>query len=158
MYAFAYRNTERGIRRRFAAQWAEERRKLLAAQREAWEAQMRADEEARAREEEAKALRLQMQAQLRANGVPVSRTYHEIERRALKVFSISKAQLRSERRTQDIVACRQFIAYWCRRLTTLSMPAIGRLMGGNDHTTILHSIRKYPIRRAKMGRFLRPIR
>ncbi|MDI6026738.1 helix-turn-helix domain-containing protein [Corticibacterium sp. UT-5YL-CI-8] len=84
--------------------------------------------------------------------------YEEIERRALKVFKTTSAELRSDRRNKEIVLARQFVIYWAARLTKLSYPAIGRFMGGRDHTTILHAKRAYPAKRAAMGRHLREVR
>ena len=48
----------------------------------------------------------------------------------------------SKRRTQDIVRPRQVAMYLACRLTQQSLPAIGRLLGGRDHTTVLHGRRK----------------
>lgn len=158
MYLFAYRNTERGIELRGTARREERRARRMAAQRTAWEAEERAREERRREALALEARQLEIQAELRAMGILPKPSYHRIEERALKVFNITRAELRSHRRHQRLVMVRQFIAYWCVRLTDLSLPAIGRLMGGKDHTTILHHKRKYPERRAKMGRFLRPTR
>jgi chromosomal replication initiator protein len=38
--------------------------------------------------------------------------------------------------------CRQVAMYLCRELTDLSLPKIGNLFGGRDHTTVIHSIDK----------------
>ena len=32
--------------------------------------------------------------------------------------------------------------YVCRELTDLSYPAIARVFGGRDHTTVMHAVRK----------------
>jgi chromosomal replication initiation ATPase DnaA len=70
-------------------------------------------------------------------------THHEIERRACKLFRVTPAEIRANRRHRDIIFARQFIMYWTARLTPLSTPAIGRLIGGRDHTTILSGKRAY---------------
>ena len=48
----------------------------------------------------------------------------------------------SSTRRKDIVQARHIAIFLCKRLTTLSMPDMGRRFGGRDHTTILHAIRK----------------
>lgn len=84
-------------------------------------------------------------------------TFQRIEERAMKVFQVSRNEIRSQRRTREIVFARQFIMYWAARQTILSLPAIGQRIGGRDHTTILHGIRTYPEKRKAQGRFVRRI-
>lgn len=85
-------------------------------------------------------------------------TFAMIEAKAIKLFGISKRELRSNRRNREIVFARQFIMYWTARLTEMSLPQIGRLMGGRDHTTVLHGKGAYVKKRASMGRSLKPAR
>jgi chromosomal replication initiator protein len=47
-----------------------------------------------------------------------------------------------KRRTKNIVLPRQIAMYLSRELTDLSLPEIGNLVGGKDHTTVLHSYNK----------------
>ena len=83
---------------------------------------------------------------------------HRIVERACKVFKLTQLEIRSNRRHKRIVMARQFVFYWGARRTTLSLPRIGRLMGGRDHTTVMHGRDVYPVKRAKMGRHLREVR
>lgn len=85
-------------------------------------------------------------------------TYESIERRACKIFGVSLEEIRSPVRNRRLVNARHFISYWCFRLTPLSLPQIGRHMGGRDHTTIMNGRDVYRERRALMGRELRPAR
>ena len=62
-------------------------------------------------------------------------------------FGVALIDMLSERRTQDIVRPRQIAAYLARRLTSQSLPQIGRRMR-RDHGTIMHSIRKIEALRA----------
>ena len=51
--------------------------------------------------------------------------------------------LLSERRTRDVSRPRQIAMYVIRQICPhLSYPAIGHRMGGRDHTTVLHGVRK----------------
>jgi chromosomal replication initiator protein len=57
-------------------------------------------------------------------------------------YSISKSDLLSSKRTQNISYPRQVAMYLCRELTDLSLPRIGREFNGRDHTTVLHAYNK----------------
>lgn len=87
------------------------------------------------------------------------RFYHsEIERRACRAFGVTRSELQSPRRHKSIVFARQFVMYWSVRLTSHSYPQIGRLIGGRDHTTVIHGCRTYEKKRKAMGRTLRAAR
>ena len=94
----------------------------------------------------------------KAERVPLRHTIKMIEVRACKLFKVTPLELRSRFRKQKIAFARQFVCYWSRRLTSNSYPQIGRIMGGKDHTTVMHSVSVYPKKRAKMGRYLREVR
>lgn len=57
-------------------------------------------------------------------------------------FSLSVKDLEGERRSQDYVVPRQIAMYLIRELTNCSLPQIGEIFGGRDHSTVLHSIEK----------------
>lgn len=57
-------------------------------------------------------------------------------------FSIPLEDLTAADRTRVLVSARQIAMYLCRELTDLSLPKIGELFGGRDHTTVMHAIRK----------------
>jgi chromosomal replication initiator protein len=58
-------------------------------------------------------------------------------------------ELLSSRRLAKIVRPRQIGFYLARKLTSRSLPEIGRRFGGKDHTTILHACKKVEERMAK---------
>ena len=45
-------------------------------------------------------------------------------------------------RTRPLVTARQVAMYLVRNLTDYSYPAIGRVFGGRDHTTVIHAVEK----------------
>ncbi|MBL4890474.1 MAG: hypothetical protein JKX91_01335, partial [Rhizobiaceae bacterium] len=54
------------------------------------------------------------------------------------------------RRPKNLVQPR-YEAYWLiKRNTSLTLPTIGRLLGGRDHTTILHGVRRYETARGEI--------
>ena len=57
-------------------------------------------------------------------------------------FNIPMLDLKSNRRTRAIVLPRQIAMYIAKILTPFSFPEIGRRIGGRDHTTVLHAVRK----------------
>ncbi|NLD87461.1 MAG: chromosomal replication initiator protein DnaA [Clostridiales bacterium] len=61
---------------------------------------------------------------------------------ASKYFSVSVQDIIGTRRSQDIMQARQVSIYLVRKLTKMSLPEIGGVFGGRDHTTILHSVNK----------------
>lgn len=66
-----------------------------------------------------------------------------------KFFQVSRVDILSARRTQQIVRPRQILMYLARMLTTRSLPAIGRQFGGRDHTTILSAVKRVEILRTR---------
>jgi hypothetical protein len=59
--------------------------------------------------------------------------------------------LKSNRRTRGAVMQARFECCWrAREETGLSLPQIGQMLGGRDHTTILHSVRMYQRYREQM--------
>lgn len=85
-------------------------------------------------------------------------TYQTIEYRICTALKITRTQIRSDRKKREIVLARQAIMYWSTRLTSLSYPKIGQLMGGRDHTTIIHGVNAYQKKRKDMNRHLSEVR
>jgi chromosomal replication initiator protein len=57
-------------------------------------------------------------------------------------FGISREEMLSKSRTRQISHARQVAMYLCRDLTDMSLPRVGAVFGGRDHTTVLHAERK----------------
>ena len=66
----------------------------------------------------------------------------EIQLRVSSAFGISRAELVGSSRAATPLGARQVAIYLTRELTDLSLPQIGRLYGGRDHSTVLNSIRR----------------
>ena len=69
-------------------------------------------------------------------------TIEEIQKRVAEHYNIRLADMHSARRSVAIARPRQVAMYLAKTLTIRSLPEIGRIMGGRDHTTILHGVRK----------------
>jgi chromosomal replication initiator protein len=58
------------------------------------------------------------------------------------ILGYSVEALRGKSRQRPLVTARQTAMYVFRELTDLSYPAIARLFGGRDHTTVIHAVDK----------------
>ena len=57
-------------------------------------------------------------------------------------YHISVDQMISKNRSSDIAKPRQIAMYLCKNMTSNSLDVIGSLLGGRDHSTIIHGIKK----------------
>jgi chromosomal replication initiator protein len=57
-------------------------------------------------------------------------------------YNLTNLDITSSKRNKEIAYPRQIAMYLCRTMTDTSLQEIGRLMGGRDHSTILHGIDK----------------
>jgi chromosomal replication initiator protein len=55
---------------------------------------------------------------------------------------VARTDLLSPRRARSIVMPRQVGMYLAKKMTSRSLPEIGRRFGGRDHSTVLHAVRK----------------
>ena len=69
-------------------------------------------------------------------------TMDEIIKKTCEHYHLRQTDLMSPSRARSIARPRQMAMYLCKKLTTRSLPEIGRKFGGRDHTTILHGVRK----------------
>jgi chromosomal replication initiator protein len=70
----------------------------------------------------------------------------EIQQQVAERFGISRAELIGTSRAATPLRARQVAIYLTRELTDLSLPQIGRLYGGRDHSTVLNSLRRVEAR------------
>lgn len=57
-------------------------------------------------------------------------------------FGVSMQDMLSHRRDRKYVTARQIAMYLAKHLTSRSFPFIGQRLGGRDHTTVMHGVRK----------------
>ncbi len=57
-------------------------------------------------------------------------------------FQISLDQMISKNRSNEIARPRQIAMYLCKNMTDIPLDSIGALLGGRDHSTIIHGIKK----------------
>jgi len=70
------------------------------------------------------------------------RTEEELLSEIAVILGFSVDALRGKSRQRPLVTARQTAMYVFRELTDLSYPAIARLFGGRDHTTVIHAVDK----------------
>ncbi|MDF0490925.1 chromosomal replication initiator protein DnaA [Sphingomonas sp. H39-1-10] len=69
-------------------------------------------------------------------------TIDEIQKVVSAHFDLKPLELVSARRAVVIARPRQIAMYLAKRLTTRSLPEIGRKFGGRDHSTVIHAVRR----------------
>lgn len=69
-------------------------------------------------------------------------TPQQIQRAVADYFHLDIAEMKAKHRSQRVALPRQIAMFLCRELTDLSLPRIGQLFGGRDHTTVLHACNK----------------
>ena len=57
-------------------------------------------------------------------------------------FNVPIAELKGKKRNAEIVLPRQIVMYLCRNMTDTPLKSIGALLGGKDHASISHGVRK----------------
>jgi len=72
-----------------------------------------------------------------------------IQKTVADFYKIKVADMYSKKRPASIAKPRQIAMYLAKELTQKSLPEIGELFGGRDHTTVLHAVRKIMGERGK---------
>ncbi|NMA67213.1 MAG: chromosomal replication initiator protein DnaA [Clostridiaceae bacterium] len=68
--------------------------------------------------------------------------YNNIMKVVSRYYDITPELLKSSKRSRDIAFPRQIAMFLCRELTGMSLPRIGQVFGGRDHTTVMHACDK----------------
>jgi len=69
-------------------------------------------------------------------------TADDIVNRVSKAFNVKPADLKSKKRHKLYALPRQVAMFLAREITELSYPEIGAAIGGRDHSTVIHAVRK----------------
>ncbi len=72
-----------------------------------------------------------------------------IQKTVADFYKIKIADMYSKKRPASIARPRQIAMYLAKEMTQKSLPEIGELFGGRDHTTVLHAVRKIGGERSK---------
>jgi chromosomal replication initiator protein len=86
----------------------------------------------------------EVQQTLAGTGQPTSPAcdVSTIVKRVAAAFGVDEKAMLGASRLRGVLKPRQVAMYLVRELTGLSLPRIGAVFGGRDHTTVLHSCRK----------------
>ncbi len=77
---------------------------------------------------------------LRANDRRI--TIDDIQKKVAAHFNIKVSDMHSARRSVAIARPRQIAMFLAKKLTSKSLPEIGRKFGGKDHTTVMHAVKR----------------
>ncbi|KMW59016.1 Chromosomal replication initiator protein DnaA [Candidatus Rhodobacter oscarellae] len=69
-------------------------------------------------------------------------TIEEIQRKVGEHYNVRLSDLIGPRRVRTIARPRQVAMWLAKKMTSRSLPEIGRRFGGRDHTTVMHGVRK----------------
>jgi chromosomal replication initiator protein len=73
-----------------------------------------------------------------------------IQKTVADFYKIKVSDMYSKKRPASIARPRQIAMYLAKELTQKSLPEIGELFGGRDHTTVLHAVRKIGTERQQL--------
>ena len=76
-------------------------------------------------------------------------TVDKIQNIVSNYYNISLSEMLSQRRSRPLARPRQIAMYLAKKMTTRSLPEIGRRFGNRDHTTVIHAVRKVEELRSK---------
>lgn len=77
---------------------------------------------------------------LRANDRRI--TIEDIQKQVAAHYNIKVSDMHSARRSRSVARPRQVAMFLAKKLTSKSLPEIGRKFGGKDHTTVMHAVKR----------------
>ncbi len=79
---------------------------------------------------------------LESNDQKIKATPTEVISAVSKYFSLGKRALLGTSRARPVSLPRQILMYLLRTQLNLPLQEVGRLVGGRDHTTVMHAVEK----------------
>jgi chromosomal replication initiator protein len=68
-------------------------------------------------------------------------TVDKIQNTVSNYFNIALSEMLSQRRSRPLARPRQIAMYLAKKMTTRSLPEIGRRFANRDHTTVIHAVK-----------------
>ena len=68
-------------------------------------------------------------------------TVDKIQNVVSNFFNIALSEMLSQRRSRPLARPRQVAMYLAKKMTTRSLPEIGRRFANRDHTTVIHAVK-----------------
>ena len=68
-------------------------------------------------------------------------TVDKIQNIVSNYYNISLSEMLSQRRSRPLARPRQIAMYLAKKLTSRSLPEIGRRFANRDHTTVIHAVK-----------------
>ena len=68
-------------------------------------------------------------------------TVDKIQNVVSNYYNIALSEMLSQRRSRPLARPRQIAMYLAKKLTTRSLPEIGRRFANRDHTTVIHAVK-----------------
>ncbi len=69
-------------------------------------------------------------------------TIEDIQKQVASHYNVKVSDMHSARRARTVARPRQVAMYLAKKLTSKSLPEIGRRFGGKDHTTVMHAVKR----------------
>jgi chromosomal replication initiator protein len=80
-------------------------------------------------------------------------TIEGIQKFVSDYYQLKVGELKSRNNSKSVAMPRQIAMYLCKKLTSASLPEIGKSFGGKHHSTVIHSIQKVEDMRQRDGDF-----
>ena len=80
-------------------------------------------------------------------------TVENIQKEVSNHFNLRVSELKSKNNSPLVARPRQIAMYLCKKLTSCSLPDIGKRFGGKHHTTVLHAVQRVDKRRQQEPEF-----
>ena len=68
-------------------------------------------------------------------------TVDKIQNTVSNFFNIALSEMLSQRRSRPLARPRQIAMFLAKKMTTRSLPEIGRRFANRDHTTVIHAVK-----------------